>query len=89
MEPGRAKGAPGEAVADWDEAVDLKSAKFHRDATILVPNENGHEPMKVGVVLNSGSRVTCIISDNVTARLVLILWEGRLGFPLGGILLSL
>ena len=48
----------GEAVLDRDYAMDLESVRYHCDATILVPNSVGHEPMMVGVVLDSGSGVT-------------------------------
>lgn len=58
---GREHHAQAEALVDRNEAVELESVEFKCDITILVPTDNGQELMKVEAVLDSGSRVTCML----------------------------
>lgn len=42
------------------QEVDMESVQYHCEATIMVPNSRGQQPMKVGAVLDSGSGVSCV-----------------------------
>ena len=76
--PSREQEKLGEAVVDRNDEVDLESVRYHYDATILVPNSVGHEPMMVGAVLDSGSGVTCI-SEKVASCLAGCSFRGSTG----------
>lgn len=55
------KQTPSGMAVDWrNEEVDLESAENLGEATILVPNDKGREPTKLGAaVFNGGSSATC------------------------------
>lgn len=57
----------GDIDAELEE-VDIEGVQYHCEATIIVTNSRGQQPLKVGAVLESGSRVSCE-SEKLAARL--------------------
>lgn len=71
VESARAKGEPGEVLIDWDVAVDLESAKYHCNATILFGSRVTNISEKVAAPLGAhftGVQVTFLFERHAKVR---------------------
>ena len=65
---GRLK-TPGEALEEWNAAVDLESMNYHCDAIFLVLNQISQGSVNVRAIMDSGLGMT-FISNKIAARMV-------------------